>query len=130
MSKKCKVNWSHVDEASPKPKQLYVEKDEAGSLYYCPIEGFEHDGFPSQRGCRKHVAIKHSWLFYFDEKPDSKQMTESLKIGRNADETGNTMKHGINLPPSFPLSCDIGEIFVDGCLEVLAVARKIVHLNR
>ena len=28
MSKKCKVNWSDIDGASPNPKRLHLEKDE------------------------------------------------------------------------------------------------------
>ena len=44
MSKKCKVNWSDVQGASPKPKRLHLEKDEADSLYHCPIQESEHDG--------------------------------------------------------------------------------------
>ena len=69
MSKKCKVNWSDIDGASPKPKRLHLEKDQTDSLYHCPTQECDHDGFQSQRGCRKHVNTKHSWFFYFDEKP-------------------------------------------------------------
>ena len=42
MSKKCKVNWSDIDGASPKPKRLHLEKDEADSLYHCPIQECDH----------------------------------------------------------------------------------------
>ena len=76
MSKKCKVNWSDIDGASPKPKRLHLEKDEGDSLYHCPIQECDHDGFQSQRGCRKHVIpstvgssiltknpIRKKWIF-------------------------------------------------------------------
>ena len=111
MSKKCKVNWSDVQGASSKPKRLHLEKDEADSLYHRPIQECEHDGFQSQRGCRKHVSTKHSWFFYFDERPDSKQVTKSLTIGRNEDETSETSNHNVKLLSSLPLSCNIGEVF-------------------
>ena len=118
MSKKCKVNWSDIDGASPKPKRLHLEKDETDSLYHCPIQECDHDGFQSQRGCRKHVNTKHSWFFYFDEKPNSKEITESLKVASNfslegttQDQTSRTTKHAVKLLPSFSLSCDIGEVF-------------------
>ena len=39
-----------------------------------------HDGFQSQRGGRKLVNTKHSWFFYFDEKPNSKEIADSLKV--------------------------------------------------
>ena len=115
MSKKCKVNWFYIDGASPKPKRLHLEKDETDSLYHCPIQECDHDGFQSQRGCRKHVNTKHSWFFYFDEKPSS---NDSLKVAgnvpaRNTDEDKTTeiAKHAVKLIPSFSLSCDIGEVF-------------------
>ena len=118
MSKKCKVNWSDIDGASPKPKRLHLEKDETDSLYHCPIQECDHDGFQSQRGCRKHVNTKHSWFFYFDEKPNSKEITDSLKVASNVslegttqDQTSKTTKHAVKLLPSFSLSCDIGEVF-------------------
>ena len=118
MSKKCKVNWSDIDGASPKPKRLHLEKDETDSLYHCPVQECDHDGFQSQRGCRKHVYTKHSWFFYFDGKPNSKDITDSLKVASNfsiestiQDHTSETTKHAVKLLPSFSLSCDIGEVF-------------------
>ena len=88
MSKKCKVNWSDIDGASPKPKRLHLEKDETDSLYHCPIQECDHDGFQSQRGCRKHVNTKHSWFFYFDEKPNSKEIKDSLMIAAAKEKGG------------------------------------------
>ena len=83
MSKKCNVSWSDIDGASPKPKRLHLEKDETDGLYHCPIQECDHNGFQSQRGCRKHVNTKHSWFFYFDEKPNSQEITDSLKVDRD-----------------------------------------------
>ena len=118
MSKKCKVNWSDIEGASPKPKRLRLEKDETDSLYHCPIQECDHDGFQSQRGCRKHVNTKHSWFFYFDEKPNSKEITDSLNVATSfpiestiQDQSRETTKHALKLLPSFSLSCDIGEVF-------------------
>ena len=86
-------------------------------LYHCPVQECEHDGFQSQRGCRKHVNIKHSWFFYFDEMPNSKEITDLSKGARTfplentiKNETSETTKHTIKLLPSFSLSCDIGEV--------------------
>ena len=118
MSKKCKVNWSDIDGASPKPKRLHLEKDETDSLYHCPIQECDHNGFQSQRGCRKHVNTKHGWFFHFDEKPNSQEITDSLKVARSfpmvdtiQDQTSKTAKQAGKLLPSFSLSCDIGEVF-------------------
>ena len=114
MSKKYKVDWSDIDGASPKPKRLHLEKDETDSLYHCPIQECDHDGFQSQRGCRKHVYNKHSWFFYFDEKPNSKEITDSRNVPMVEpiqDQTTETTKHAVKLLPSFSLSCDIAELF-------------------
>ena len=62
--------------------------------------------------------VEHSWFFYFDEKPNSKEITHLLKLASNfpiestiQDRTRETTKHALNLLPSFSLSCDIGEVF-------------------
>ena len=114
MSKKCKVNWSDIDGALPKPKRLH----DTDSLYHCPIQECDHNGFQSQRGCRKRVNTKHGWFFHFDEKPNSQEITDSLKVARNfpmvdtiQDQTSKTAKQAGKLLPSFSLSCDIGEVF-------------------
>ena len=39
-------------------------------FFHSPVQICKHDGFTTQRGCRKHVKSKHSWYYYFDEKPD------------------------------------------------------------
>ena len=82
MSKANKIEWSNINGALPKPKHLHLEKDDVDSLYHCPIEPCEHDGFQSRRGCRKHVNNKHSWFLYFDEKPrvDLKLAPNSSKV--------------------------------------------------
>jgi len=97
-----------MDGASPKPKRLHLEKDETDSLYHCPIQECDDDGFQSQRGCRKHVNTKHSWFFYFDEKPNSKEVTDLLNVASNfpiestsQGQTSETTKHAGKLLPHF-----------------------------
>ena len=52
------IDWKTVDGAFSKPRRLHLENDEEG-LFHCPAPGCEHDGFASQRGCRKHVKTEH-----------------------------------------------------------------------
>ena len=74
MNKRGKdVNWSMLANASPKPKRLHLEEDDCDGLFHCPVQICKHDGFTTQRGCRKHVKSKHSWYYYFGEKPDVQQ---------------------------------------------------------
>ena len=70
------VNWSKLPNALPKPKRLHLEEDETDGLFYCPVQNCRHDGFATQRGCRKHVKKKHAWFYFFDEKPDTKDAKE------------------------------------------------------
>ena len=119
MNKKVKVDWSTIDGASPKPKRLHLEKEDTDSLYHCPIQVCEHEGFQSQRGCRKHVNSKHSWFFYFDEKPDLTELQHSLQVQdtklsettTNDCESSRRPKHGVIVVPSFSVSGQIGEAF-------------------
>ena len=119
MSKANKVEWSKIDGALPRSKRLHLEKDEADSLYHCPIQLCERDGFQSQRGCRKHVNNKHSWFFYFDEKPvDFQQVTSSSDVPENIslttledDAPRATSKQGARSIPSFSVSSQIGDAF-------------------
>ena len=111
MSKKSKVDWSNIDGASPKPKRLHLEKDETDSLYHCPIQECAHDGFQSQRGCRKHVNTKHSWFSYFDEKPELKVPNNSPVTTLESDPSNVAAKHAVGVLPSFSISGQIGEVF-------------------
>ncbi|CAB3983411.1 Hypothetical predicted protein [Paramuricea clavata] len=52
------VDWKTVEGAFSKPRRLHLENDKEG-LFHCPALGCEHNGFASQRGCRKHVKTKH-----------------------------------------------------------------------
>ena len=121
MNKKKKEDWSNIDGASPKPKRLHLEKDETDSLYHCPIQVCDHGGFESQRGCRKHVNSKHSWFFYFDEKPELKHHQESLQVcptnlpvtTTNDCVSTETTRHAPKLFPSFSLSGKIGQDFTN-----------------
>ena len=94
--------------------------------------GKVNDGFQSQGRCRKHVNTKHIWFFYFDGKPNSKEITDSLNVASNfpiestiQDQTRETTKHAVKLLPSFSLSCDIGEVFTKWL-----TGRKIVQPSR
>jgi len=93
MNKKGKVDWSKIDGVSPKPKRLHFEKDETGSLYHCPTQMCDHGEFKIQRGCRKHVNTKDSWLFFFDEKPDLVGLVASTEELADRDKSSEITKN-------------------------------------
>ena len=142
MNRKKKVDWSDIDGASPKPKRLHLEKDENDSLYHCPIQVCEHEGFQSQRGCRKHVDNKHCWFFHFDEKPVDFQLvvTSSSGVPKNILQTTSgddasraISKQGARLISSFSASSQIGDSFTKwltgsgGCYKKDRPAQQIVN---
>ena len=68
--------------------------------YYCPASFCDHEGFESQRGCRKHVKTKHGWDLYFDSKPDIREVEEkhsSVSITVKVDGRSSTQEL-----PTFP----------------------------
>ena len=101
------MDWSKIDGSSPKPKRLHLEKEETACItvqYRCVIT----NGFKSQHGCRKHVNTKHSWFFFFDEKPD----ISSTKELADDDTSGKITKQPARVLPSFSVSSQIGELFM------------------
>lgn len=62
------IDWKSLDGAFDKPRRLHLQANNE-KLFRCPASNCEHNGFASRRGCRKHIAIKHPWYKYFDEKP-------------------------------------------------------------
>ena len=84
-----KADWKEVEGASVKPKRLKLTPD-ANGLYVCPVENCDSNSYKSQRGCRKHVFVKHGWFYFFDTKPDIQEsfpqklaMATTRKGGRN-----------------------------------------------
>ena len=109
----------YLSGAIPKPKRLHLEKD-VDSLYHCPIQLCEHEGFQRQRGCRKHVNNKHSWFFYFYEKPRVdlkvgqilKVATKLCALSTVVDDVSSTRSKPVaRSMPSFSSSSQIGEQF-------------------
>ena len=109
MSKRGEViNWSKLPNASPKPKRLHLEEDEEDGLFHCPVLECKHDGFATQRGCRKHVKKKHLWFYYFDEKPDIKHADDSKKFSVKQEVVENSARSTKTFP-SFDISSDIAQ---------------------
>ena len=64
-----KEDWKGVEGASSKAKRLKLVANSKG-LFVCPVLNCDSDSYHSQRGCRKHVATKHGWYYYFESKPN------------------------------------------------------------
>jgi len=60
MIKKGKVEWSKIDGLPLKLKWLHLGKGGTDNSYHSAIQLCDHNGFKSQRGCRKDLNTKHS----------------------------------------------------------------------
>ena len=110
--RRVEIDWSKLPNASPKPKRLHLEEDDSDGLFHCPVQGCKHDGFTTQRGCRKHAKNKHRWYFYFDEKPNISQ-TEACQQQSNKND-GNDDKSTLKIRRalSFDMSSKIAQDFL------------------
>ena len=113
MNKRGKdVNWSMLANASPKPKRLHLEEDDCDGLFHCPVQICKHDGFTTQRGCRKHVKSKHSWYYYFDEKPDSVQIESVDGQANNNTATDQKTARKMRTVATFDKTSNIAKNFL------------------
>ena len=114
MSKRtASIDWSKLANASPKPKRLHLEANDSDGLFHCPVSGCSHDGFGTQRGCRKHVKKNHCWFKYFDEKPAEIQFAVNEFTSHDCRDLKDTkLVHSANNVPSFSRSGPISEAYL------------------
>ena len=106
------IDWSKLPNASPKPKRLHLEEDDSDGLFHCPVQGCKHDGFTTQRGCRKHAKNKHRWYFYFDKKPNITQIEACQQQSNKTDSNDDKSSLKIRRALSFDMSSKIAQDFL------------------
>ena len=104
-----KNEWKAVEGASEKPKRLKIEPNDNG-LYVCPIENCDSNSYRSQRGCRKHVCVKHAWFYYFDKKPDIAEAFPQTLLAPTKRQSGRKKSWEM---PSFPKDGTLAREFVN-----------------
>ena len=62
------VNWRLIDGAVKHKRVLRLRANEDGN-FMCPVDNCMHLGFRSCRGLRRHIDIRHSWLYWFEKEP-------------------------------------------------------------
>ena len=107
--RRTKLEWSKAIGAKSKARRLRLRPVRDG-IYQCPIENCEHEGFISQRGCRKHINCVHGWYFYFDTKPSVREAFPE-DFTRLASYTLPTRARTVNMP-SFKITTLFGEKFL------------------
>ena len=63
--------WKTARGSSSKLKRLHLKREVLSDIFHCPVAACDHPGFTTDRGCRKHVTQRHSWWFFFNEKPNA-----------------------------------------------------------
>ena len=106
------IDWSNVANASPKPKRLHLEEDDSDGLFHCPVQDCNHDGFTTQRGCRKHTKNKHPWYYYFDEKPNITQTEACHKESNRTEANDHKIPGKTRRVLSFEMSNQIAQEFL------------------
>ena len=77
-SSKGRTDWKSLDGAAEKIRRLRLVKANDG-LFHFPLIHCDHDGFYSQRDCRRHVRNHHDWFYYFDKKPEIKDLPSKIE---------------------------------------------------
>ena len=79
-------------------------------MILCPVIDCDSDAYRSQRGCRKHVSVKHGWYYYFDKKPKIEDSFPEHVISRRPKAPIKLKTWNI---PSFPEKCKVGQDFTN-----------------
>ena len=106
---KSKVEWAKANGASRKAKRLHLRPTHDG-YYLCPVDECDHDGFCTQRGCRKHVFTRHGWFYFFDVKPNMIDAFPEM-VTRNTTYTTQKRCNTV-LMPSFNKECKFAVNFI------------------
>ena len=77
-------------------------------FFHCPVPTCNHDAFPTQRGCRKHVKKNYLWCYYFDEQPDLSQTNSN---SGDEQETTQIMKNTKKSVACFDITCTLDKEF-------------------
>jgi len=101
--------WQNAVGAKPKARRLHLVP--ADGLYSCPVETCDSFSFRSQRGCRKHVTLRHGWYYYFDAKPNVEEALPAQAVKRSAIQ--KTKRSQTNEMPSFLKTCTLHRLFVN-----------------
>ena len=95
--KRTKLDWKEAVGAFVKPRRLHLFKN-AENVVVCPVPHCDHDGFLTERGCRKHVFVTHPWYYFFDEKPFESDCFPHDRWNDRTPYVRNTRRRTIEMP--------------------------------
>ena len=72
------------------------------------MKNCDHDGFITQRGCRKHVKSRHEWFYYFDERPEISSVAPKLRLTVSSSDSKSVQDI-----PSLPKDISFAQTFLE-----------------
>ena len=107
LKSKVKVDRKNVNGAAENKHRLHLVTAEDG-LFHCPVKNCDHDGFITQRGCRKHVKSRHEWFYYFDERPEISSVVPKLRLTVSSSDSKSVQDI-----PSLPKDISFAQTFLE-----------------
>ena len=96
--------WKEANGAAKKAKRLRWIPDDNG-MFICPVSTCDHHAYHTERGCRKHITQKHGWYFYFDEKPNIKEVLPKISLCKN--RVNKRKRQSTKDMPMFSKTCSL-----------------------
>ena len=106
------IDWSKLPGACIPKRRLKLRAGDDG-IYLCPDIQCLHGGFKSKRGCRKHVDMKHCWIYYFETRPNvCERVLQEARTSTKVNKTTVKM-------PTFSVDCGFGKSLKDWLCSAL-----------
>ena len=94
--------------AFEKKRKLKLRASEEDNTFKCPVKYCDHEGFKTERGCRKHIKSRHGWYYFLDEKPNVQDLTKKVCSANNLGRLNKCRTHDI---PSFSKDSEFAKDF-------------------
>ena len=92
-----KPYWKDALGGNKVARRLKLQENE-NKLFCCPIQNCDSEPYRSKRGCRKHVYTKHGWYYYFDTKPDVREVFPKINTRMNKEIQREKRANTSNMP--------------------------------
>ena len=102
------IDRQNIEGAFEKKCKLKLRASEEDNTFKCPVKHCDHEGFKTERGCRKHIKSRHGWCYFFDEKPYVQDLTKKVCSGNNLGRLNKCRTHDI---PSFSKDSEFAKDF-------------------
>ena len=89
------IDWQNIEGAFEKKRKLKLRASEEDNTFKCPVKYCDHEGFKTERGCRKHIKSRHGWYYFLNEKPNVQDLTKKVCSANNLGRLNKCRTHDI-----------------------------------